>query len=234
MSGAASLYHDILWNIFDIIASTKDETGWQWRSGRSDEPPSHRVLRDASHTCAAWRNTLLSSPSLWGKCLTFDELFSSGEAWRLEVIRRSGDAPLYVTRLSEDTYPDEVEDWLMATFIKSNWNQIRSLNIIVWARLLETYLEIQSLPPANLVSCKCFFYGKDDDGSRHEYPQKQYYAIAMGEGAPCLRTLDISSKELYPLVLNINISAEPQRLSQLRELQINPAHEKKKKKKSRP
>ncbi|KAF9557574.1 hypothetical protein CPC08DRAFT_710288 [Agrocybe pediades] len=110
---------DILWTIFDILVE-------------NDENLRLIMLRHASQVCTTWRSFLLSTPSFWGKSLNFDVLMHK-EAWRDEVIRRSGEAFAYVTRVGAPGRPNfnKNEETFLGTFVKENWRRIRYLKICV-------------------------------------------------------------------------------------------------------
>lgn len=119
---------DILWTVFDIVS---DE----------DSPEtSLDTLRHASQVSTAWRNLLLySSSSLWGRLMNLDVLNERSFHWRTEVLRRSGDAPLYIhSRASERSRELEAleDEKFLETLIVDNWHRIKSLSIKIPFHLL--------------------------------------------------------------------------------------------------
>ncbi|KAF8908621.1 hypothetical protein CPB84DRAFT_1767091 [Gymnopilus junonius] len=75
---------DLLWSIFTLNA----DIFWE-----------HNALtntRLASQVCRSWRNLLLTTPSIWGKLMDLDALSEAGDDWAHEVLRRSGDALLWI------------------------------------------------------------------------------------------------------------------------------------------
>ncbi|KAF9475896.1 hypothetical protein BDN70DRAFT_883104 [Pholiota conissans] len=93
----SKLDHDILWIIFSIITSHYP----------SPTEPTHTlhaspltIIRRCSQVCTFWRDFILSSESIWAKCIDLDCLAQGNNDWREEVLRRTGDiAPLYVVGL---------------------------------------------------------------------------------------------------------------------------------------
>ncbi|KAF9557579.1 hypothetical protein CPC08DRAFT_710291 [Agrocybe pediades] len=113
------MHLDILYKIFEILIE-------------KNEDPHLSILRHGSQVCTRWRGLLLSSPSLWGKSLDFDVLMDK-PAWRDEVVRRSGESFVHITRLGGVGRSlglfDKEEEVFLGSFIKDNWERIKSLRI---------------------------------------------------------------------------------------------------------
>ncbi len=61
-----------------------------------------RTARKTSQVCQKWRNLMLDTPSLWAKLINMHELYYlAGNEWWDEVIRRTGEAPLWIQVYSE-------------------------------------------------------------------------------------------------------------------------------------
>ncbi|KAF9536645.1 hypothetical protein CPC08DRAFT_771495 [Agrocybe pediades] len=180
-----------------------------------------RDLRWASQTCSAWRDTLLHSPSIWAKCLIFDELESTSEEWKSEVVRRTGNAPLHVIRLLEFRRRFDADDEWFYHFLRENWHRIHTLNITISVVSLEKYLELQKLPAPHLVLCRCTFR-LDKANPDRTYLQNPDPVVAFGGGAPCLRKLMLNSSSFHPNSLRL---IPTPCLFQLRSLEINPLHD---------
>lgn len=78
---------DILWRIFTL------NTVEDYRTGLCPLMIAHST----SQVCSGWRNMILSSPSIWGKIFYLPSLNQTSNAWRNEVLRRSGNALLSIT-----------------------------------------------------------------------------------------------------------------------------------------
>ncbi|KAF9547036.1 hypothetical protein CPC08DRAFT_769525 [Agrocybe pediades] len=147
-------YRDILWNIFNVVASEKYRDFEQ----RLPVPSSLKIITRASQVCGIWRDILLFLPSIWGRCLDFDEL--TNQSWRSEVIRRTGDAPLYIQRYSGKghhwSYASRVheeEEQFIGCFISENWYRVRSLKLDVSLYMLQTPFRTLQSKPAPLLQC---------------------------------------------------------------------------------
>ncbi|KAF4610547.1 hypothetical protein D9613_006532 [Agrocybe pediades] len=210
----STLNHDILYHLFDIIVSYVQ----LWSS--------LDVLRYASQVCEGWRDIVLSSPILWGKCLNFDHLTRSKGAWRAEVIKRTGDALISITCRRKLNYSEpgaEDEDLFVASFIKDNWHRIRSLDIAILSpHLLGAYLETHTSPAPNLIYTRCTLReGVDAARTRRNNASQedQGRLITLAGDAPRLRTilLETSHPDLFQLP---NTNQAPW-LSQLRSLRLS-------------
>ncbi|KAF9558019.1 hypothetical protein CPC08DRAFT_709948 [Agrocybe pediades] len=206
MALSFALHNDLLWRIFDIVASGEDDLF----------PDSHplQTLFHVSHTCAVWRDIILSSPSLWAKCLNFDVIRT--KELRTEVIRRTGNAPLYITRRQASGHSDvEME---FADFLKHNWHRIRSVVSAISVAIEEKILEILSLPAPILV-----YFGFRKASDEGDKPLVTFQAqtreniVIFGGGAPCLQELYLETYAFYPR--SIMFCTQP--FPQLRSLKIH-------------
>ncbi|KAF9475895.1 hypothetical protein BDN70DRAFT_923666 [Pholiota conissans] len=88
------LDHDILWIIFSIITSHYPSPTEP--SDTLDAGPL-TIIRRCSQVCSFWRDFILSSESIWAKCIGLDCLAQGNNDWRAEVLRRTGDVvPLQI------------------------------------------------------------------------------------------------------------------------------------------
>ncbi|KAF9536024.1 hypothetical protein CPC08DRAFT_771778, partial [Agrocybe pediades] len=152
-----------------------------------------------------------------------DHLQSRTEVWRSEIIRRTANAPIRVTRFWGSSSFSEQDEWFFA-FLKDNWYRLRSLHVILSTSSLETFLEIQNLPAPNLVFFKCTFLSFEGLG-RSVYPQNPEGTILLGGGVPRLRNLLVNSRSFHPDVLKFKIPVQMPHFSQLRTLEINPVYD---------
>ncbi|KAF4610533.1 hypothetical protein D9613_006516 [Agrocybe pediades] len=225
MAAASALHHDILWNVFHMIATAnRCVRGF----GMLSETHCLEHLRHASQTCSAWRQTLLSSPSIWAMCLDMDHLQLRTEAWRLEIIRRTANAPIRVTRFRESNSFSKEDEWFF-TFLKANWYRLHSLDFTLHPSSLEKFLEIQNLPAPTLIFFKCTFLPlRPGEFERSMYPQIPESVILLGGGAPHLRSLLIYSGSYRSDgtdALEFQMPIQSPLFSQLRSLDIRPVYD---------
>ncbi|KDR70486.1 hypothetical protein GALMADRAFT_254903 [Galerina marginata CBS 339.88] len=129
---------DILSLIFDInteVPSIKDAL---------------KFTRISSQVCRAWRRTALDSTSIWGKLIDLDVLNKVADEWRAEVIKRSGDSPLWI-KATAPMYDNEPRGKagrirqfgehasrlpeVLFSLLEADWSRIEKL--VVWADIAE-------------------------------------------------------------------------------------------------
>ncbi|KDR72015.1 hypothetical protein GALMADRAFT_159109 [Galerina marginata CBS 339.88] len=96
----------------------------------SDEN-SLKGTRLASQVCRDWRDAILETPSLWGRLIDLDQLVSSTDDWKAEVLRRSGDASLWIRRTgiifeTRPTYTEPIQEFFFSVLNK-HWDRIEQL-----------------------------------------------------------------------------------------------------------
>ncbi len=121
-SSLPHLNDDVLLHIFDL------------NTDMFNDKDTLRTARITSQVCRHWRNMMLGTPSLWAKLVDMDEisLIWNGN-WRKELIRRSGDAPLWIR--SENTSPNNGPrgaygknmQKFFEEVITKNWHRIEKL-----------------------------------------------------------------------------------------------------------
>jgi hypothetical protein len=92
----AKLHHDLLWQIF-AINTTLDlpKIGQNFRT-YSPYPSPLTTARHTSQVCASWRQLIINSPSLWGNIIDLQSLRQESDAWRNEVLLRTGNSNLSI------------------------------------------------------------------------------------------------------------------------------------------
>ncbi|KAF4611081.1 hypothetical protein D9613_006493 [Agrocybe pediades] len=218
-------HNDILWKIFDTIAcpeQTPNDDWNRWIYLKDTGPPAIKTLLRASHVCRAWRNIIIFSSSIWGRCLDFDELNAADEAWQAEVIRRTGDALLNITMRGRDDHKefDESREIFLGSFISQNWHRVRSLRVTISAAMLETdFRTLHKTPAPYLEVFECWraFWRLTNDSI---FSRRDYQLITFGEHAPMLRQMDI----LRCNSLLYEVSPNAHWIKQLRFLKISLEH----------
>ncbi|KAF4615434.1 hypothetical protein D9613_003548 [Agrocybe pediades] len=197
---------DILYKIFEILIEENEDLRLV-------------ILRHGSQVCIPWRELLLSSPSMWGRSLDFDALMSK-PVWRDEVIHRSGKSFAYITRLSGDGRPfDKDEELFLGSFVKDNWQRIKSLRISlpiesIVAKIFDTSL-LQS-PHLHLedLEVRHYYVPRSEDSSAFTVSISRIECKAdLGGYAPRLSRYVIGSTFKFPYQISW--------LPQLRELRVN-------------
>ncbi|KDR76717.1 hypothetical protein GALMADRAFT_247093 [Galerina marginata CBS 339.88] len=112
------LDHDILWYIIKL---------------NTDLFVNHHTLQSTrcySQVCQSWRSFIIGSPTLWGKLIDLNELYLSGEHWRSEVLRRSGDSLLWVKWDSTEvsTPPCGLFREFFEVIMNDHWERIQKLS----------------------------------------------------------------------------------------------------------
>jgi hypothetical protein len=92
----AKLHHDLLWQIF-AINTTLDlpKIGQNFRT-YSPYPSPLTTAHHTSQVCASWRQLIINSPSLWGNIIDLKSLHQESDAWRNEVLLRTGNSDLSI------------------------------------------------------------------------------------------------------------------------------------------
>ncbi|KAF9555517.1 hypothetical protein CPC08DRAFT_131733 [Agrocybe pediades] len=85
------------------------------------------TARHCSQVSRQWRSIYLSSPSIWGRLISVDDLnLRKTENWRNEVIARTGEASLWVYGHLND---DETRHFVFP-FLEQNWARVQMLFLI--------------------------------------------------------------------------------------------------------
>ncbi|KAF9556087.1 hypothetical protein CPC08DRAFT_752711 [Agrocybe pediades] len=112
------LHEDMLWKIF------LENTGFLSDSYFGYKGPLI-TARHCSQVCRRWRCLFLSSPSIWGRLIDFEDLRQKTDDWRNEVVARSGEALLWVygsIQSSEQLH-------FLLIFLKKEWKRVQILDI---------------------------------------------------------------------------------------------------------
>lgn len=86
------------------------------------------TTRITSQVCHTWRNLMFSTPSLWARLIDMNNIsYSRSNKWLHELVRRSGDAPLWIRASSVCPTMDTSE---FCDIIGKNWHRIQKLVVL--------------------------------------------------------------------------------------------------------
>lgn len=133
MTGVPPIYNlhvDILWEIFILNANLDDISTVHVLYEPGQGSPRYRyspltITRRTSQVCQLWRNLILNSSSIWGRLIHLDFLDQASEDWRMEVLRRSGNAPLTI---KGDVMGYIIEDFFFL-LLEVEWTRIKWLDV---------------------------------------------------------------------------------------------------------
>ncbi|KDR78581.1 hypothetical protein GALMADRAFT_244020 [Galerina marginata CBS 339.88] len=121
----SKLHRDVLWLIF-MKNADMDTTG---RCHDLISLPAAlsalTTARWSSQVCRHWRDVMLSSSSVWSRCIDLDHLNQEDPRWRDEVLLRTDHLPLHVKGIIAT--PDEA--MFLLSLLDSNWHRIREIEI---------------------------------------------------------------------------------------------------------
>ncbi|KAF9536452.1 hypothetical protein CPC08DRAFT_717826 [Agrocybe pediades] len=87
-------------------------------------------LDNRSQVCQLWRSMLLASPVIWGRLLEIDYFQVATDAWRKEILFRSGDALLWVTgRIIPSSLP------FLQSILEEKWNKVQLVDLDVFVQV---------------------------------------------------------------------------------------------------
>ncbi|KJA18131.1 hypothetical protein HYPSUDRAFT_45582 [Hypholoma sublateritium FD-334 SS-4] len=144
------LNHDLLYYILKMNADMFSDNN------------ALKITRMASYVCRDWRNFMLSTSSLWAKLIDLESLDGAADAWRNELMRRSGTALLWIMGRGLSTWGDTsgIISFFF-TVISENWHRIQKLvaGIEAWYghsqpwKWTPLYLPAPNLQTFNLSFC---------------------------------------------------------------------------------
>ncbi|KAF4613358.1 hypothetical protein D9613_010841 [Agrocybe pediades] len=154
------LHEDLLWKIFLEITNDARELFLP------DTRPISTIRR-CSQVHRHWRSLILSSSSIWGRLIDMNALRRKTDDWMKEVVRRAGDALLWVY----GEVGDSQRHHFLFDFLQENWRRVEML-VVTW-----TFWTLR-LP-------------SEDDTQL----QRMKWAF-LQEPAPCLRWFGLSARVL--------------------------------------
>ena len=118
------LDHAILWEIFLIIAAKNTP-----KPSSIDDMPLI-IIHRASQVCKDWRDILLGSSSIWGKCMELKLLNQISNHWRDLILERTGQSQLTVTGFedSRDRPKSGLVEFTL-NLLDKHWLRIQELSL---------------------------------------------------------------------------------------------------------
>jgi hypothetical protein len=128
----AKLHHDLLWQIF-AINTTLDlpKIGQNFRTC-SPYPSPLTTARHTSQVCASWRQLIIDSPSLWGNIIDLRSLQQKSDAWRNEVLIRTGNSDLSIFGNLGGEGRKHMKEFL-EKLLKNHWTRIKWVHIRIYS-----------------------------------------------------------------------------------------------------
>ncbi|KAF4613272.1 hypothetical protein D9613_010852 [Agrocybe pediades] len=127
------LHEDLLFNIFfenTYLDFDNFESSFDTFFFRERIPDGGTEALITAQHCSLvsrqWRSIYLSSPSIWGRLISVDDLKRKTENWRNEVMARTGEASLWVYGHLRD---DETLHFVFP-FLEQNWARVQMLFLI--------------------------------------------------------------------------------------------------------
>ncbi|KJA24814.1 hypothetical protein HYPSUDRAFT_200359 [Hypholoma sublateritium FD-334 SS-4] len=97
----------------------------------SPDEDALNTTRFTSQVCRTWRSSILDMPYLWAHMMDFNRLkFLRSTEWGQEIIRRSGDKPLWIQATSPwllNLPPSGTQREFFASIIDQNWDRVQKL-----------------------------------------------------------------------------------------------------------
>jgi hypothetical protein len=126
------LHRDLLWQIF-AINTTLDlpKIGQNFRTC-SPYPSPLTTARHTSQVCASWRQLIIDSPSLWGNIIDLRSLQQKSDAWRNEVLIRTGNSDLSIFGNLGGEGRKHMKEFL-EKLLKNHWTRIKWVHIRIYS-----------------------------------------------------------------------------------------------------
>ncbi|KIM41445.1 hypothetical protein M413DRAFT_27795 [Hebeloma cylindrosporum] len=149
-----------------------------------------RTIRAASQVCQLWRDLSFTCHDIWGTILNVD---SSSTSWIIELLRRSGSAPLTIQSSPSDSPPTlrfESQKWMP---ILAQTHRFRKLHITFATRDMRGVLPIFREPAAPLLESLTLRYNEEDASSWLPDVNFLYRKGLFGGKTPKLLTLTLEN-----------------------------------------
>ena len=211
------LDRDLLWLIFARSAQMEVDLDSEEIFSAEIFPLSASplvVLRYSSHVCSAWREIILSSPSLWGQIIDLGGLTQRSNDWRRAVLERSQQSLLSIQGIIYAGPRHALHRSFFLGLIADEWERIRHLQVTICVQESMDCNAWNSLWRPSLTLEKFALAVVTPKGARIHIPNKPDQTF-FSNVAPRLRTFDLRT------YVSINLKAPW--VSQLRRLGISSA-----------
>ena len=120
-----TLHQDLLWQIFAIntildLPETNEEF--------DTRPSPLTTARHLSQVCASWRQLILDFSSIWGNIIDLEVLQQNSDAWRNEVLLRTGNSDLSIFGDICGEGRQRAEEFL-EILLKNHWTRIKWIHV---------------------------------------------------------------------------------------------------------
>ena len=121
------LHRDLLWQIFATNTVDLPKMG---QESYSPSPSPLTTTRHTSQVCTSWRQLIIDSPSLWGNIIDLQALRQKSDAWRNEVLLRTGNSDLSIFGILVGGYIQRAKEFL-EMLLKNHWTRIKWVHITI-------------------------------------------------------------------------------------------------------
>ena len=120
-----TLHHDLLWQIFAIntildLPEINEEF--------DTRPSPLTTARHLSQVCASWRQLILDFSSIWGNRIDLEFLRQNSNAWRNEVLLRTGNSDLSIFGNVRGEGRQRAKEFL-EILLKNHWTRIKWIHV---------------------------------------------------------------------------------------------------------
>lgn len=118
---SGSVWHNFQYDLLRYIAEMNAD---MFSDGTALE-----TTRRTAQVCHAWREMMLNTPALWGNLIDLDRLRRTSREWRLEILRRSGNALLSLKAESAIAAAPSPISQFFFEILDSEWHRIKRLHV---------------------------------------------------------------------------------------------------------
>ena len=126
----ARLHRDLLWQIFATNAALDLPKIGQEFDYYSPSPSPLMTARHTSQVCTSWRQLIIDSPSLWGNIINLGALRQKSDAWRNEILLRTGNSDLSIFGMLIGGYIQHAKEFL-EMLLENHWTRIKWVHITI-------------------------------------------------------------------------------------------------------
>ena len=156
------------------------------------------TTRITSQVCREWRHLMLDTPSLWAKLIDVDRISEpNSPEWRTELVRRSGNAPLWIKAEEGSIGIDlntglrnSYNDKFLLEVISENWHRVQRL-VITQDYVVSSIPWILFTPAPQLEHFEAMYNWDDEDPDAPITP-------LFGNDAPLLRSIYVNRDMINP------------------------------------
>jgi len=134
------------------------EIGQDLGSYIHDFPSPLTTARHTSQVCASWRQLITNSPSLWGNIIYLPSLQQKSDAWRNEVLLRTGNSELLIFgHIWQGDGIEKAKEFL-GHLLGNHWTRIQQVYVSFdWVRCPDNFWSVIGRPAPNLRFFSVYF-----------------------------------------------------------------------------